>query len=58
MGAGLQQNMDAVWGPQVWRRMTNTSIPHKVYTDTANLTAKRVKKDHQWMNKEAAKKTR
>ena len=57
MGAGLRQNMGADWGPQVWRRMTKTS-PNKVYTDTANLTAKRVTKDHQRMNKEAAKKTR
>ncbi len=57
MGAGLRQNMGAEWGPQVWKRMANTS-PNKVFIDIAQRSAKRVKKDRDRKNTKKAKETR
>lgn len=56
MGAGLRQNKGPKWGPQVWK-MTKTS-PNKVFSDTAECTAKRVQKDRERKNTEAAKESR
>ena len=57
MGAALRQNMGAEWGPQVWRKMADTS-PNKVFTDTAERSAKRVEKDRIRKSTEAAKQSR
>ena len=57
MGAGLHQNLGAFWGPQVWKNMTTTS-PNKVFSDTAENSAKRVKKDRERKRTEAAKESR
>ncbi len=46
MGAGLQQNMGKQWGPAIWRDMTN-SLPNEVYTDTAERSAKNLKRDNE-----------
>ena len=40
--------------PEVWKRMANTS-QNKVYTNTADISAKRVKKDRQRIDGEAGK---
>lgn len=40
MGAGLQHNMGKEWGPRLWKEMTNYS-PSKVFTDTAQRSAKK-----------------
>ena len=57
MGAGLRQNMGPEWGTKVWKKMTTTS-PNKVFTDTAERYAKRVLKDRERKNTEAAKDSR
>ena len=57
MGAGLRQNLDADWGPQVWTSMTDYS-PNKVYTNVAGRCAERVKKDRERKNMEADKEKR
>ena len=44
MGAGIQQNMGREWGPHAWRAMT-TSSPNKIYTNTAERSAKKLRKD-------------
>lgn len=46
MGAGLRQNLGRTWGPQAWEKMT-TSSPNKVYTDAAERSAKKLRKDNE-----------
>ena len=46
MGVGLRRNLGANWGPQVWKNVTTTS-PNKVFSDTAENSAKRAKKDRE-----------
>ncbi len=57
MGAGLRQNLGAEWGPQVWRRIT-TASPNKIFTDTADRSAKRVEKDRKRKDTDRAKESR
>ena len=57
MGAGLRQNMGREWGPEVWRKMAETS-PNQVFTDTAESSAKRVEEDRKRKATEAAKESR
>ena len=44
MGAGLQQNNGKEWGPGHWKEMTGSS-PIKIYTNTAECSAKKASKE-------------
>ena len=57
MGAGLRQNLGREWGPQAWKQMTNTS-PNKVFTDTAEHSAKILSKDRKRKATDEAKEQR
>ena len=46
MGAGLQQNMGKQWGPSTWSKMTE-SYPNQIFTDTAEHSAKKLKRDNE-----------
>lgn len=54
MGAGLQQNMGKEWGPQAWRNMTYSS-PNKIFTDTAQHSAKIARQDRKRKASDEAK---
>ena len=57
MGAGLRQNLGREWGPKAWKQMTKTS-PNKVYTDTAERSAKTLNQDRKRKNTEQAQERR
>lgn len=57
MGAGLRQNLGREWGPQAWKQMTDTS-PNKVFTNTAEHSAKRLDKDRKRKATDEAKEQR
>ena len=57
MGAGLQQNKGKEWGPSLWKEMTHTS-PTKVFTDTANRSAKKAKYEKTRKAKDEVKRQR
>ena len=57
MGAGLRQNLGKEWGPQAWKQMTSSS-PNKVFTDTAERSAKTLSKDRKRKATEEAKERR
>ena len=57
MGAGLRQNLGPEWGPQVWRNVTH-AVPNKIFTDTADNSAKKVTKQRKRKATDKAKKSR
>ena len=46
MGAGLQHNIGKKFGPITWKKMTNAS-PNKIYTDTAERSAKELRRQNE-----------
>ncbi len=54
MGAGLRQNIGREWGSHTWKNMT-TSSPNKVYSNTAERSAKILAADKKRKATEAVK---
>ncbi len=57
MEAGLQQNLGRKWGPQTWEQMTGCSS-NKVFSDTAERSAKTVDQDRKRKATDEAKQQR
>ncbi len=57
MGAGLRQNIGREWGPHTWKYMTISS-PNKVYSNTAERSAKILAADKKRKATEAVKERR
>jgi len=57
MGAGLRQNIGTEWGPQTWKNMTTTS-PNKLFSITANHSAKKVEANTKRKATDKAKESR
>ena len=57
MGAGLQYNMGKEWGPTIWKEMTSTT-PNKVFSDTAQRSAKKASSEKERKAKEEVREQR
>ena len=55
MGAGLQHNMGKEWGPTIWKEMMSTT-PNKVFSDTAQRSAKKASSEKERKAKEEIRK--